>query len=306
MKIAVLGAGAMGSLFGGRLADAGFEVGLIDVNPAHIEAVQRDGLRLETDDGDRRIRVPIGRADSYHGAVDLLIVFTKGPQTAAALASAGHLIGPDTWALTLQNGLGAGERLTGSLPRERILIGMTNWPTSLRGPGHVESHGAGEVRLWTLGGQSDPVVSAVCGALSRAGLRCTADPEVHAAIWEKVTFNAAMNSIAAVTGFTVGQMADDPDIQTLMRAVVEETSAVARACHVEISRARIEEAVRHALATHRTHRPSMLQDILARRPTEIESINGAIIEHARRAGVAAPVVEVLLHLVRAREREARA
>ncbi|MCC6194048.1 MAG: ketopantoate reductase family protein, partial [Burkholderiales bacterium] len=237
--------------------------------------------------------------------VDLLVVFTKGPQTKAALASARHLAGAGTWALTLQNGLGTGERLGEVFPRERILIGMTNWPADLRGPGHVSSHGAGEVRLWTLAGHEHPFIATVSQALSRAGLACTADAGVVVAIWEKATFNAAMNSIASVTGFDVGGMADDPDIQALVRTVLDECTAVAQASGVPVSRERIDEAVRHAFATHRPHKPSMLQDILAGRATEIESINGAIVEHAQRAGVAAPAVRALLQLVRARERKAR-
>ena len=101
MKIAVLGAGAMGSLFGGRLAQAGFEVQLVDVNVAHIDAVRAAGLRLEDDGGDRRVPVAIGRAAEFEAPVDLLVVFTKGPYTEAALQSAAHLVGPSTWAMTL-------------------------------------------------------------------------------------------------------------------------------------------------------------------------------------------------------------
>lgn len=303
MRIAVLGAGAMGSLFGGRLAEAGFDVGLIDVDAAHIEAVRLEGLRLEADDGERRIRVPIGRAESYLEPVDLLVVFTKAPHTGAALDSVRHLLGPASWALTLQNGLGNGERLAATLPRERILIGMTTWPASLATLGHVRAHGTGEVRLWTLTGATDAMVSRVCDALSKAGLQCTADPEVRVAIWEKVAFNAAMNSIAAAMGYTVGQMADDPDIQTLARAIAAEAAAVAQACKVAVSSARIEKAMRDAYATHRSHRPSMLQDILAGRPTEIESINGGIVAHAHGMHMTVPVTEVFLRLVRARERE---
>lgn len=303
MRIAVLGAGAMGSLFGGRLAKAGNPVQLIDVNQAHIDAVSAEGLRLEAEDGDHRIPVAIGRAESVRDPVDLLIVFTKGPHTAAALASVGHLIGPETWGLTLQNGLGNGERLAHVIPAKRVLVGMTNWPADFRGPGHVHTHGDGVVRLWSQDGADSPTLRAVAQVLSEAGLNATADPETPAAIWEKAAFNAAMNSIAAITGFTVGQMADDPDIPPIAAAVVAETVAVAQAQKIAVSHRRISAAVAHAYAEHRPHKPSMLQDVLAGRPTEIEAINGAIFAHAQRSGVAVPTVEALLHLVRAKERQ---
>ena len=113
-----------------------------------------------------------------------------------------------------------------------------------------------------------------------------------------------MNSIASVTGFTVGQMADDPDIPGLAASIVEEAAAVALARGVAVSPERITRSVRHAYAEHRPHKPSMLQDILAGRPTEIESINGAIVEQARLAGVKAPTIEALARLVRAKQRQA--
>lgn len=304
MKIAVLGAGAMGSLFGGCLAQAGFEVQLVDVNVAHIDAVRAAGLRLEDDGGDRRVPVAIGRAAEFDAPVDLLVVFTKGPYTEAALQSAAHLVGPSTWAMTLQNGLGNGERLAAHVAPGRVIVGMTNWPADYRGPGHVHSHGDGEVRLWTFDGHEDAQVEAIAAALTQAGLNAHADREVTAAIWEKAAFNAAMNSIASVTGFTVGQMADDPDIPGLAASIVEEAAAVALARGVAVSPERITRSVRHAYAEHRPHKPSMLQDILAGRPTEIESINGAIVEQARLAGVKAPTIEALARLVRAKQRQA--
>ena len=103
MKIAVIGAGAMGSLFGGRLAEVRNDVVLVDVDKAHVDAINEAGLRLEADDGDRHIRVAAGSADAFEGARDLLLVFTKGMHTEKAVASASHLIGPQTWALTVQS-----------------------------------------------------------------------------------------------------------------------------------------------------------------------------------------------------------
>jgi 2-dehydropantoate 2-reductase len=301
MTIAVLGAGAMGSFFGAKLSLAGFPVRFIDVNAAHIEAVRRDGLRLDTEAGHWTVEAPIGSAASFPDPVDVMIVFTKGPHTIEALNSARHLIGPHTAVVTLQNGLGAGERVAQVVPNEQVLFGVTNWPADLKGSGHVSSHGEGEVRLWSLDDQRGPRLEAVDHMLSKAGLNSQIDPTVLQAVWAKVAFNAAMNSIAAVTGFTVGEMADDPDVHALALAVAREVVSVAHARGAPVAEARVIDMVEHAFAEHRSHKPSMLQDILAGRSTEIDSINGAVVEEAAKAGVTAPVVQTLLRLVRAKQ-----
>jgi 2-dehydropantoate 2-reductase len=302
MKIAVVGAGAMGSLFGGRLKLAGNDVSLIDVNAAHVAAVRQHGLLLELGDACHTVALSIGEAKEFSELVDLLLVFTKAVHTSAALEAAKHLIGPETRVLTLQNGLGNADRLVQVAPADRVLFGFTNWPADFVGPGHVRSHGLGKVSLWSYDDRLSAFAQTVCGVLSDAGLACSMDPQVIVAIWEKVAFNAAMNSIAAVTGSTVGQMADDSDLRELVATVVKETAEVAKARGVPVSERRITEMVALAFADHREHKPSMLQDVLHRRATEIGAINGAILDEAKRAGRSAPVTQTLLRLVRAKER----
>jgi 2-dehydropantoate 2-reductase len=300
-KIAVLGAGAMGGLFGGLLSEAGYPVVLIDVDDAHISAIAHRGLRLTTNASDRYVPVEAGRAESMRDVADILLVFVKAPHTVPALASVRHLIGAGTWAITLQNGLDAGERLAQTVCRRQVAIGMTNWPADLAGPGHVISHGTGEVRIWSLSGHADPCLSEIAAALTRAGLRCSVDPNVLLSIWEKAVFNAAMNAIAAVSGMQVGQMADSPHIRATAAAVVREAVTTARAAGIEADELRIWAAMEDAYATHRDHRPSMLQDLRAGRRTEIDAINGAIMAHAETLGIAVPVIETLARLVRAME-----
>ena len=297
MKIAIVGAGAMGSLFGARLREAGEDVVLVDVSQAHIEAVNRDGLRLEADDGDRTVRLPAGRADAFTDTVDLVVVFTKAAHTADGVRSVAHLIGPATWALTVQNGIGNVETIAERIPAERILFGMTNYPADLRGPGHVASHGSGEVRLWVAGGAGGARLETVRAALTRAGLPAVADPDVRVAIWEKVAFNAATSPVAAVTRLRVGPIGDSPAGRAIARAAVDEVAATALANGVRIEAERVMATLDHAFADHRGHQPSMLQDVLAGRRTEIDTINGAVIAAARAKGVPCPVNETLYSLV---------
>jgi 2-dehydropantoate 2-reductase len=155
--------------------------------------------------------------------------------------------------------------------------------------------------MWSLSGHADPCLSDIAVALTRAGLRCGLDPNVLISIWEKAAFNAAMNAIAAVSGMQVGQMADSAHIRAIAAGVAREAVTTARAAGIEADELRIWAAMEHAYATHRNHRPSMLQDLQAGRRTEIDAINGAIMAHAERLGVAVPVIETLARLVRAME-----
>lgn len=299
MKIAIVGAGAMGSLFGGLLAERGHSVTLIDVNVAHLEAIRANGLRLHTDDGDRHIHALQACQPSHaEGSPDLMLVFTKTLHTASALAGVAHLIGADTHVLSLQNGLGNVEVIQRHVAPSRILIGVTTWPADLVGPGHVHSHGQGVVRLMSADGSEHPMLAKVAGALADAGLACTADPAVWTAIWEKVAFNAALNSICAVSHCTVDQLGVIDDGQDLAYSVVEEVLAVAQAQGIAVDQDACAARVADAISRHVGHKPSMLQDVLAGRKTEVEAINGAVVAAADRSGIPVPCTRTLLRLVR--------
>lgn len=299
MHIAILGAGAMGSLFGGLLAEAGHRVTLLDVDDAHLNAINAAGLRLATDAGERTVaNLEAMRPEAATQPADLLIVFTKTLHTQAALGAARAALGPETALLSLQNGLGNAERLAQFADPARVMIGVTTWPADKHGPGHVSSHGSGAIRMMSTDGSASPMLSRTVQALNEAGLACTADADVWAAIWEKVAFNAALNSLCAVTGCTVGELTNVADGEALALKIVAEVAAVAGAHGVAVNEAHVADNVRYALAHHRAHRPSMLQDVLAGRKTEIEAINGAVVEAARSRAIAVPYTETLLHLVR--------
>lgn len=298
MLIAILGAGAMGSLFGGRLGRAGHQLRLIDVNPAQVDAINRDGLWLEDDGGQSTVQAQAGTADRFAGPVDLLVVFTKSYHTVDALRSAVHLVGPETAVLSLQNGLGAAERMAQVLPDAVLLHGMTNWPADLVAPGRVSSHGEGEVRLWSVREEHADRAHAIATVLEGAGLGAVADPDVNVKIWEKVLFNAALNPLAALTRQTVGGMAAAADGPPLAMAALAEGVAVAHAAGVPVDHARVMAAIEHGFAHHGPHRPSMLHDVLAGRPTEIDAIAGEIIRIGASCGKSTPILETMTRLVR--------
>lgn len=299
MKIAVVGAGAMGSLFGGRLAESGHSVTLVDVNAAHVQAIRAKGLHLQTDDGERYVQgLRACLPSEATEPPDLLLVFTKTLHTAAALAGVRHLMQSGTHVLSLQNGLGNVEVIRQHVAMERVLIGVTTWPADLVGPGHVHSHGLGAVRLMSADGGDRPFVAEVAHALEGAGLACTADAAVWAAIWEKVAFNAALNSICATTQCTVDQLGAIEDGQALAFAVVDEVLSVAQAQNIAVNPEACRAHVAAAIVRHVGHKPSMLQDVLAERRTEIEAINGAVVAAASKTGTPVPCTRTLLQLVR--------
>lgn len=299
MEIAVLGAGAMGSLFGGRLAEAGHSVTLIDINQPHLEAIGANGLRLEIDGDTRAIRnIAAMRPGATDKTPELLLVFTKSMHTRAALSGIEHLLGETTAVLTLQNGLGNVEAIRDFVPLANVLVGVTTWPADLVAPGSVSSHGQGKIRMMSADGERTSKVDAVAEALNSAGLNSQIDDDVWAAIWEKVAFNAALNSICAVTGSTVDQLGLLEDSKSLALTVAAEVISVANASGISADLSVCSASIVHATEQHRAHKPSMLQDVLAGRKTEIEGINGAVVDAARTLSVSVPHTETLAKLVR--------
>lgn len=304
LRISILGAGAMGSLFGGLLAEAGHAVELIDINPAQIAAMREHGLLIRNDAGERLLTIPILRPQEATTQPDWLIVFTKAMHTQGALAAARHLIGPQTRLLSLQNGLGNAEKLAGFADASRIAIGMTTVPADLVAPGEVHSHGESKTRVVMVDGSEDTTLTALAAALDAAGLPCAVDPDAVVAIWEKVAFNVALNSLCAVTQRTVGGLGAAAEGRQLAHAVAGEVLAVAQAEGRAVLPERTHATIDHALDHHGGHKPSMLQDLLAKRPTEIEALNGAVVRIAEKHDIAVPRTEALYALVKMAEQSA--
>jgi 2-dehydropantoate 2-reductase len=299
-KVVIVGAGAMGCLFATRLAEAGASVTLVDVDAARLALIGSEGIALSDDEGERVVHVNAAIADEVCGSVDLLMLFTKGMHSAAAVGSVAHLADSTALALTLQNGLGNAEVLAGVFDPARVLMGVTDFPADLKGPARVASHGIGQTRLGGFTPEAQAGADQVAALLSRAKLNAVVDGNIEVAVWEKVAFNAALNSLASVTGLTVGGMNSAP-CRRIAEAIVGEVAATAIASGIAIDRDRIAAKIDFALVHHGQHQASMLQDRLAGRATEIESINGAIVRQARRLGISTPVTATLADMVRSME-----
>ena len=301
MKVLILGAGAMGCLYGAAFHRAGCAVAFVDVNQAHIDAINAKGLELETRAGVEHLPIPARLPGEVSEPVDLVVVFTKTFHTDSALDGIKAAIGPQTWLLSLQNGLGNDKRLADHAAEDRIMVGSSAMPSDLVGPGKVRSHGEGGSKLYPAFGGDPAFAGEVCELLTRGGLPATLEPDIHGAIWSKAIFNATMNPLCALTRRTPGFLGAHEESRALIRALVEEGVAVATASGIAIPAQPIHDLTQVSVTDHANHEASMLQDVKAGRRTEVDAINGAIVEAGRAAGVDAPIMETLWRLVKLEE-----
>lgn len=302
MRIAVLGAGAMGSLFGGHLAAAGEEVTLVDVWQEHVDKLNNDGLGITPRGGERRV-IPVQATtdQSSVGPVDLIIVFVKCFHTEQAVRAALPLVGPDTAVLSLQNGLGNGDVIASVVGRERLLVGVTYSSATLLGPGEIAHTNKGRTVVGEPDGGVSPRVQNVVAALQRAGLEAEASPRVMDLVWTKLTLNAACLGVAALTRMTAGEQAAHAEVAQVIRILTAETVAVARAAGSSPSYANPPDDIIGFLAKAGPAKASMLQDVEAGRRTEIDVINGAVVAQGAKYGVPTPVNQLIVQLVKGLE-----
>jgi 2-dehydropantoate 2-reductase len=296
-RVAIVGAGAMGCLFAARLAEQGVAVTVIDVDRARLETLALDGITLVDDAGSRTVAVRASVAQEATESVDLLLLFTKGTHSSAAIRSVAHLSAFRPIALTLQNGIGNADLLAATFGAERVLMGTAHVPADLIGAASVRTHGFGNLELGGFSAAAHDHAPATAALLQAAGFDTHVAGDINAAVWEKIAFNAALNAIAMICQVANAGM-DNEFGRRLAVKVVEETVNVAAARSIRIDEKRIVETIHAALREHAFHKASMLQDRERGRPTEIETINGAIAREGARLGVPTPVCDTLADLVR--------
>jgi len=300
--VCIVGCGAVGSLFAAHLAQLeDVEVWAYDLAREHVDAINRDGLRLS---GAGEV---VGRLQATSDAAELPpcdfgIVATKAMHTSTAVEATAHAFAEGCVA-TVQNGLGNEEAIANHV--DRVIRGTTFPAGKLLGPGHVQW----DVRGDTTFGPFDPKPAAaeeierLAEACTRAGMPTKAVADARGPQWRKVIFNAATNPIGALTGLTHGRVCDDPALRRLVSSLVDEGKAVASAQGIELD-ADPEELIDHAAKPEVAydHKASMLQDVEARRPTEIDYLNGGIVRFGEEHGVRTPLNRAIWALVKGLER----
>jgi 2-dehydropantoate 2-reductase len=304
MKVAVAGAGAMGSIFGAAFYDAGNEVRFVDVNRTVVEAINRDGLEITRRDGTvQRYSIPATATPSPgDGPVDVLLVQVKGFATAAAVELARPIIGPSTIILTLQNGLGNEEVIRAALPANPVIIGNSVHSVAVLGPGRVAHTGVRGTYIgpaadqWTP--QAEQVVKALHGSDFEVVLQT--ESEIRHQIWSKFVMNCGSLPTLSLTGLATADANGHEVVLQVVDELVRETCAIARGVGIDLDP---EERVAFSRDLIRTAggKASMLQDIENGRRTEIDTINGAAVGLAERAGLPAPLNRAMVALVKGRE-----
>ncbi|MFT5391931.1 MAG: 2-dehydropantoate 2-reductase [Gammaproteobacteria bacterium] len=302
MRIAVVGAGAMGQSYGGHLARSGHEVRLVDIWREHVGVINQQGARLRGVLGDHTVKCPAFTELPEPGWADVVIVFVDANSTEAGAHTAKAIRAPDGCVISFQNGIGNVEVLVDVIGRAHVLGGSSMCSAALEAPGIACLTHLGPTSIGELDGTSDTArVRALGQVLEGAGFAVNVEPDVMAKIWNKCAVNAAINAICATTGLRLGEMIQIPEIDAFQTEVLKEVLAVVEAKGIKLPDPDI-------IATIKKHcqvkfsRPSMLQHVEAGRRTEIDAINGAIVREASALGLSAPYNAALTALLKGRER----
>ena len=259
-----VGVGALGSYFGGALAEAGHDVNLLIRNKAHRDAIRADGLILHRDGVEARIDPVVVDTETAGdaGIADSIIVFTKTGATKVALQAATPVIGPDTRLVTVQNGLGNAEALAAFVPMDQVIYGTTMAPGDMVAPGVVSTHGSHVTQFRAAGENpvTERMADDLAAMLSAAGIDTRVNPDVDRVIWAKVAFNCAMNSLCALLDTSPGPLLDSGEMKALVTATIMEGCDVAAAVGVEVDRDGVRRTLDMVHREHREHVPSMLVD----------------------------------------------
>lgn len=302
MKIAIVGVGAMGSVYSALLSSGGHDVWAVDVWEEHIEAIREKGLRVEGASGDRTVRINATTRPADVREADLVIVATKDQGAADAAHAALQIAKPDAPILTIQNGLGSADKVAEIVGSQRIMMGVVGgFGASMKGPGHAHHNGMEFLRLGEMDGGLTPRLEAVAEAWRAGGFKVLTFDDIHKMVWEKLICNCTYSGPCALTGLRIGEVQANPSAWSIATACAMEAYHVARAKGIKLD---FEDPVAYVRAFGQkipNARPSMLLDHLAGRPAEIDNINGAIPREGAKVGIATPVNSVIVALLKGKE-----
>jgi 2-dehydropantoate 2-reductase len=307
MRIAVVGTGGVGAYFGGRLAQAGESVAFL-ARGAHLEAMRRDGLRVDSIAGNFVVRPVEASADPAEvGPVDVVLVCVKAWQVSETARTLGPLLAPRTFVVPLENGVEAASELAEVVGADRVLGGLCKIVSAIVGPGHVRHSGvAPRVEFGERDGRPSERVDALQGAFARAqGLSVVVPEDVEAATWEKFLFIAPFSGVGAVTRQPAGVVRSIAETRDLIERAMYEVAALARAKGVNLPDEAVARNMRYVDSLPADSTASMQRDIMDGRPSELEQQTGAIVRLGREAGVPVPVNAFLHAALLPSERRAR-
>lgn len=305
MKILVFGTGAMGSIYAALFADAGHEVWAVDLWQEHIDTINRDGLRVEGASGDRIVKTIHATTDAADaGICELYIIATKASAVGAAARTIAPLAGPDSLVITIQNGLGAGERIAEHMPVDNVILGVAQgFGAAMKGPGHARHEAMNLIRLGELQGGITPRLEAMAQLWQQAGFQAQVFADIHQLVWDKYICNVTFSAPCTVFECTAGELMADPARWAIALGCAREVYTLGQAMSINFS---FDDPVAYVTAFGArmpNARPSMLLDHQARRHSEIDAINGMAVTLGQRLGIPTPYNEVVSAVVHHREAE---
>lgn len=302
MRIAIVGAGAMGSIFGARLTQAGDEVLLVDVSTRLVETINAEGVTVESKDGPSTTMVPATTAPD-RDPFDTVLFFVKCYHTQAAAELAAPLVGDETAVATLQNGWGNGDVLAARFGQDRTVVGVTYNSGTVRGPAEVAHTGVGHTFIGPYSGAATERARPIGDALAAAGFEITVTGDARTEVWKKLVLNCATLPTSALTRLTAGAVGGS-DVLDTAHALAREATEVARALGYDIDPDERVSTITANLRNGGSGKASMLQDVEAGRKTEIDVISGAVAAAAAAQGVDVPLTRAMLNLVHGLEQGA--
>ena len=302
-RIAIVGAGAMGSVYAGLFAEAGYQISVVDLWQEHITAIGKTGLHLEGASGDR----VIGGITAVHqiadlGSIDLYVIATKANGVGDAAAEIAKVMQPDSLVLTIQNGLGAGDRIAQYMPTDNVLLGVAEgFGASIKGPGHIHHNAMRQIRIGEMGGGMTDRLVWIESLWQAAGFKATAFADIHQLVWEKFICNVMCSAPSVAFDCTIGELFSDEDRRIVALGCMLEAYEIGLTKNIAFS---FDDAVAYGVkfAADMPHAsPSMRLDHLACKRSEIDAINGMVPVLGREMGIKTPYNDTLVALVRARE-----
>ncbi len=300
MKIAVIGAGAMGSIYGGHLS-LNNEVYLVDTKQTVVDTINEKGLILE-EDGKQNIYHPKAVVDtSGLGEMDLIILFVKALSSRAALSGNKCLIGKETYVMTLQNGSGHEDILGEFVDKEHILIGTTEDQGTVVGTAHVRHGGEGNTNLGMITEDKAGILPKIKDTFDSCGFRMKLHDNIQQLIWNKLFTNISLSAVTAVLQVKMGYIASDEHAFAMAGMLLHEAVETAHALGLEANEKELLEKVKRTSENVPEGITSICADLGKGRKTEVDTISGSVIRAAKKAGVPVPCHEFLVHMVHAME-----
>ena len=289
LTVAVMGAGAVGCYFGGMLARAGHTVTLI-ARPEHVQAIARDGLRMQTQTFDELVRLAASTDAAAVRGADIVLFCVKSTDTEAAGVLMRPHLAPGALVLCLQNGVDNAQRLRAVLPAHTVAAAVVYVATEMAGPGHVKHHGRGDL-------VAEPAAAPFVPLLADSGIPVEISDNVRGALWLKLILNCAYNAVSAISQLPYGKTVVGEGVQDLMRDVVNECLAVAQAEGVTVA-GDVDAAVRMIAEAMPGQFSSTAQDLARGKKSEIDHLNGLVVRRGQALGIATPANRVLWSLVK--------